>query len=631
MVYLTQYSYSRVDLYERCPYHFHKRYIEKATEVPDYSPANPLILGHAIHSGIEKNSVDVAINEYVNSFPLITDNHINEIIKIEMMLPKVFKFLEQFKDAEVIHEYKIDTDTYIGYVDLIVKDGDRTLIIDFKYSNSIDSYKESGQLHIYKSYLDQQGFNVTNLGYLFIEKVNIKYKKNEDIYHFRKRLKQALKQAGVTFVPIEYDERRVLEFDWAIKAIEYDNYWERNPNGNCFDCNAIEAKESGRYTVLTPPLYLNYLQNKNGEVIEMLPKNERRDVSKVEKRILWMYGAPFSGKTWFANSFPDVIMLNTDGNIKFVDAPYVSIVDQVEKKGRIVETKLAWDVLEETVIDLQKGDHDFETLVVDLIEDIYEAARLKTYEDLDIEHESDNSFKAWDIVTTKFLNMVKRIVNLPMTNIIFISHEDTTKDVTKRSGDKITSIQPNLREKVALKLAGMVDIVGRVVTNDDERKLVFKSKSYVFSGGRIPNLPVDEIDLDYDEFIGVYDEANKGLSNKSVKDEAKSKRNRRKNVDETTEDIEEQPNEDVTEEPTDVSKRKRRSRKSDDNSADTEADPEDEDTTEEEPVEEAKPRRRRRRASKDDTPPGEGEDEAEEEVEAKPRRRRRRRSVEEDE
>lgn len=284
-------------------------------------------------------------------------------------------------------------------------------------------------------------------------------------------------------------------------------------------------------------------------------------------------------------------------------------------------------------MDLQKGEHDFETLVIDLIEDIYEAARLKTYEDLGIEHESDNSFKAWDIVTTKFLNMVKRIVNLPMTNIIFISHEDTTKDVTKRSGDKITSIQPNLREKVALKLAGMVDIVGRVVTNDDERKLVFKSKSYVFSGGRIPNLPVDEIELDYEEFIGVYDEANKGLSNKSVRDEVKSKRNRRKNVDEDTENIEEQPNEDVTEEHIDVPKRKQRSRKSDDNSADTEVESEDEDTTEEEPAEEAKPRSRRRRASTDDTPPGEGEDEAEEvdKEEAKPTRRRRRRSVEEDE
>ncbi|MGF3114760.1 AAA family ATPase [Facklamia sp. P12937] len=603
---MTQYSYSRVDLYDRCPYHFKLKYLDKAKEIPDYSPTSPLILGHAIHSGIEKGSTDYAVNEYINAYPMITDAHINEIIKIEYMLPKVFEFLSQFDGAELIHEYEIDTEDYKGFVDLIVKDKDRTLVIDFKYSNSIEAYKNSCQLHIYKYYLDQAGFNVTDLGFLFIEKVKVKYKKNEDIYQFRKRLRNELDKARVTYVPIEYDERKVLEFDWAIEAIETENEWDRNPHGNCFACNAIEAKQNGKYTVLTPPNYLDYIQNENGEIIEMLPKNERRDVTKVNKRVLWMYGAPFSGKTWFANSFPNVIMLNTDGNIKFVDAPYVSIVEKVEKKGRILDTTLAWDVLEETVIELQKGDHEFETVVVDLIEDVYEAARIKTYEDLGIEHESDNSFKAWDIVTTKFLNMVKRIANLPMKNIIFISHEDTTKDVTKRSGDKITSIQPNLREKVALKLAGMVDIVGRVVTDGDERKLVFKSKSYVFSGGRIPNLPVDEIDLDYDEFIGVYEEANKGLKKANATEE---------------------PEEETEENPKRSRRKKEDAPEPEEVSNEVEEEEEIEETAEEEVEEEKKPRRRRRSRSTDDIPPGEEEEETEEEeVEEAPKRRRRRRS-----
>ena len=50
-------------------------------------------------------------------------------------------------------------------------------------------------------------------------------------------------------------------------------------------------------------------------------------------------------------------------------------------------------------------------------------------------------------------------MNLDYENIVLISHEDTSKDITKKSGDKITAIKPNIADKVANKIAGMVDIV----------------------------------------------------------------------------------------------------------------------------------------------------------------------------
>ena len=47
-----------------------------------------------------------------------------------------------------------------------------------------------------------------------------------------------------------------------------------------------------------------------------LPDNKKRDISKITKKTIWIYGSPTTGKTYFANSFPDPLMLNTDGNIK---------------------------------------------------------------------------------------------------------------------------------------------------------------------------------------------------------------------------------------------------------------------------------------------------------------------------
>ena len=88
-------------------------------------------------------------------------------------------------------------------------------------------------------------------------------------------------------------------------------------------------------------------------------------------------------------------------------------------------------------------------------------------------------------------------------NIILISHEDTSKDITKKSGDKITAIKPNIADKIALKIAGMVDVVARVVNDNGDRVLSFKSNEVVFGGGHL-DLKTLEIPCDYNSLIGIY-------------------------------------------------------------------------------------------------------------------------------
>ena len=103
-----------------------------------------------------------------------------------------------------------------------------------------------------------------------------------------------------------------------------------------------------------------------------LPKNERRPVGTAEKRVMWIYGAPFSGKTTFADSAPNPLMLNTDGNAVYVTAPYVSIQDEITVNGRLTLRKFAWEVFKEYIDELEKGGNDYKTIVVDLVNDTYE-------------------------------------------------------------------------------------------------------------------------------------------------------------------------------------------------------------------------------------------------------------------
>lgn len=235
-----------------------------------------------------------------------------------------------------------------------------------------------------------------------------------------------------------------------------------------------------------------------------LPENKRREVGEITKRVMWIYGAPFSGKTTFADSAPNPLMLNTDGNAVYVTAPYVSIQDEVIVNGRMTQRKMAWVVFKEYLEELEKGQNDFKTIVVDLVSDVYEMCRLYMYDKLGITHESDDSYRAWDKVRTEFLSTMRKVTHLPYENIILISHEDASKDLTKKSGEKYTSIKPKMQDKVADSLAGMVGFVGRCYVDNGEHFLSIKPDETTFGGGRLSINNV-VVPLNWDEVTKLFE------------------------------------------------------------------------------------------------------------------------------
>lgn len=495
-------SHSRVETFNRCPFKYRLRYVDRLKTIPNTDPDNALILGTALHTGIEEG-VDKSLDFYANSFPVLTDDHINEMIKLEAMIPKAKALLPPGGAFEL----PIGNTDFIGFLDYLVPVGkglalDNLLtgedleefeafdLYDFKYSNNAKSYMTSGQLHEYRYWyeLTHPGHRIRNLYFLFVPKVKIRQKKTETLIQFRERLREALQDATPWVEPVQYNPLKIVDFLTDVKHMVETTDFPKNPNHFCGWCEYEEYCQKG----------WDYM---------LLPENKRRDVNATKKKVVWLYGAPFSGKTFFANQFPDPLMLNTDGNIKFVDAPFIPIKDTVTVEGRITKRQLAWEVFSDSVTELEKKQNDFKTIVVDLLEDTYEACRVFICDRQGWKHESDDSFRAWDMVTSEFLNTMKRLVNLDYENIILISHEDRSRDLTRKSGDKISSIRPNLREKVANKVAGMVDLVARIVADDNDRILSFKTSEVIFGGGRL-TVRNKEIPLDYAAFCAVYEEAN---------------------------------------------------------------------------------------------------------------------------
>lgn len=504
-------GYSAVSTFENCPYQYRLRFIDGVEMLDEYEATDALKIGTALHRGIETD-VPTAIQEYYNSYPIITDAHITEAIKLETLIPKVKAVIPEGQ-----HEVFFEYGAFKGTIDLLVPverpwvynteeqtgkegtveqlDGDWFDIYDFKYSNNIDRYLESPQLHIYKYFAEKAlGIKIRRLYFVFAQKVLIRQKKTEDLNQFRLRLSKTLQDATVQVKEVSYDVGKVLDFmQNQVKILTCTDY-TKTPSKLCDWCE-----------------YQSYCEKQ--EVLNMaLPSTNRVEVGKTSKKKIWIYGLPFSGKTTFADQAPTPLNLNTDGNVKYVTMPRLAIKDEVTVEGRITKRKFAWEIFKEAIADLEKGS-DFETIVVDLLEDTYESCRLYMYDQLGITHESDDAFRAWDKVRTEYLSNIKRLLNLDY-NIILISHEDSSKDLTKKSGDKVTSIAPNITEKVSKKIAGMVDLVARLVVDGDKRTLNFKSDEVVFGGGRLQGVKTTEIPLSWDALCDVYDEAIGKVSDK---------------------------------------------------------------------------------------------------------------------
>lgn len=568
---MTQYSYSRVSLFNDCPYHFKLKYIDRLTELPRYDADNPLIIGHALHKGIETD-VETALNEYFDAFPVLTDSIIEEAMKLEILISKVKEFLEQnFSDCELIHEYKLDFPNYLGFVDLILVAPDETcMVIDFKYSNHVENYLESGQLHIYKDYLEQDGFNVKRLAYLFIPKTSLKQKENEDLFHFRKRLVEEVEASEVKFVPIKFDEMETVYFQNIIRKIESAKEFPRGGIEKCFSCNPRFA-----------PNYLELITNEKGDVEMALPKNERRERKIDTRPDFWIYGDSYVGKSTFVDKLDNVLMLNTDGNTDNTTAPIIPIKDEVKVEGRRTNRKLAWEVFLETIHDLETEENDYEAVILDLVEDLKEHCRYYVFEKNGWEHESDGSYgKGWSKVQTEWQRAIKRLKSLGY-QLGYVSKEKV-EEITLKGGAKRTVFKPNIDDKFANFLTGTVDLTMRAFINSDgERLLQLGKKNNVFGGGRF-DFEVEECGLDMAEFIEELKEAQKGKATKT-KEKVVTKRERQLRNDE----------------------------------------PDEPSAKEDQPVEE-KPRERKRRERKpvDDVPPGEDAP-AEEKEEEKPTRTRR--------
>lgn len=477
-------SYSRVGTFTQCPRKFELGYVD-GLEVPfDCDAANPLAIGTMLHECIEVG-VDEAVANYKAAYPVMTDCMVNELMKIGVLGRRARELAWGMLDdgTDPVFEVKVEDDSgFVGFIDMLIPRGEGLwTMLDFKYSNNVDRYLESGQLSVYKYFYERThpGEIIQDMAFLIVPKTMIRQRKTEDLYRFRERLAATLEDMRPRLYRVRYDPGKVADF-----AV-----------GTCTMANAIEfPKHESRLCDWCD--YKDFCLGGNDMLI--LPKNERRPEAVITEPDMWIYADSYVGKSTFVDHFDDVLFINTDGNTQNITSPFIRIADELVTEGRMTRKVLAWSKFREAIDELEKHDNSFRVIALDLVEDLYEHCRFYVFDQLGIKHESDSGYgKGWDMVRTEFLSQMKRLKSLGY-RVIYISKELVT-EITYANGMKVSTFKPNMQDKIANVLAGTVTMTLRAYMDERGHFLQLRKSESVFGGGRI-DFKRDRCDLTVEAF-----------------------------------------------------------------------------------------------------------------------------------
>jgi len=210
-----------------------------------------------------------------------------------------------------------------------------------------------------------------------------------------------------------------------------------------------------------------------------LPENKPQ-VPKDTPRNYFIYGETMSGKSYLANEFPNPIVLNTDGNAEANSVPSIQLLNDKDKSGRITNSVIKQ--LGEILLALQTQEHSYETVVIDVIDDVIEMIKIAVCDELTppgksrLKSLSEIPYgKGYDFFNQAITELVIDLKALPM-NVIYISRQISEYD----DNGNATKDKPSLKDKYVNLINGNSDLMIHTekIGNNYNREVDRKRKTY---------------------------------------------------------------------------------------------------------------------------------------------------------
>lgn len=249
----VQLSYSSCNMLKACEQKYYHYKVEKTPRDADQEDdTTALRFGKALHSvledtwhDIEKFTVDI-LNKRCEENEIDVSNK----FRVYSAVMEYYRLHDASGLRVHTMEYAIKTDTFIGYVDIILfDDAGNWWIADVKTSSSVQPglfsrLHRDTQLNLYSFYKDDIGKDLKldpdkfqGCKYRVVQKTKASPRPNEELYQFEKRVKGKSYEASISYEDMDTNLFVAMHTRYQIKAQRmFDGKVSPTRNyGACFD------------------------------------------------------------------------------------------------------------------------------------------------------------------------------------------------------------------------------------------------------------------------------------------------------------------------------------------------------------------------------------------------------------
>jgi hypothetical protein len=200
-----------------------------------------------------------------------------------------------------------------------------------------------------------------------------------------------------------------------------------------------------------------------------LPTIKSVPLKTIGEMTFLIYGEKKIGKTSFASQFPKAVFLMCEPGGKGLEIFQVPV------------TK--WAEFEKYVDLICSGQHDFQNVIIDTVDALYQMAFERVCKDEAIEDPGDLGYgKGWNLVKRTFSAQIDKLVKSGY-GVLFLSHA-TEKEYMDRSGGSFTKIIPSMPKQAKDFISGICDALVFYGYHGEERLLTIRGSDTVESGVR---------------------------------------------------------------------------------------------------------------------------------------------------
>ena len=239
--------------------------------------------------------------------------------------------------------------------------------------------------------------------------------------------------------------------------------------------------------------------------MSILPPNKPTKTVDTPKNF-FIYGATMNGKSYLASEFPNPLFLDTDGNASANPYPSIQLRNVRGEDGKISESVV--DQFDQIITELQTTQHGFETIVLDVIDDIVVMIEQYICDREGVETIGDIGYgKGYAAFSNIFNALVIELKALPI-NVIYVSR------IATREENNVSYEIPSLKEKHVNIVNGNCDYMIQAKKVGKNYLRIVKEKRKNYQRDKIDDERILEI---LDTLTGAFDRSQR--TNKKKQDE----------------------------------------------------------------------------------------------------------------